>query len=1277
MENKQPQNNVWEFWIDVGGTFTDCLARSPDKVLLRHKTLSSGVVKGTVGAGSSAKRIIDPRRAEDPARFWIGWTFTLIDPVGRPLASSQVSGFDPTTQRFVLDKVLSAAPQTGDRYELTSQLEAPLLAIRYLLRLPLGERLPAISVRLGTTRGTNALLTRGGGRTALITTQGFGDILKIGYQARPHLFDLEIQKPAPLYDEVLEINERLNSVGEISVKIQPDQVRQQLKQLRERGTVAVAICLLNAYSNSIHEQQIAQIARELDFAEISVSSQLAPLIKLVSRGDTTVVNAYLNTVLKKYVQGIAKHLDNAPLALQMMTSNGGLVRGDQFEGKDSILSGPAGGVVGFARVAEAAGFQRAIGFDMGGTSTDVARYDGSFQHEYETEKAGVRIVSPMLAIETVAAGGGSICHFDGVKLAVGPASAGAEPGPACYGRGGPLTITDVNLHLGKVQPDQFPFALDAQAVRTRLEELSNDIRDKLGQVMTTTELADGFLRIANANMAQAIRSISIAQGYDPRDYVLVSFGGAAPQHACAVAKELGMREIINHPDAGILSALGIGHADLTRHAAQGVYLDVSQLNGHILNDTLNKLTQQTEQSLLEEGVSEKNIKTIQSLDLRYQGTDSPLTIPRPTDGDYRTAFTHLHQKRYGYAQPERNLEIVAARVESTGQIRAKLPKSDSVEPRVAPPTEVREMSFDGQSVSASCYHRSALKAGARIAGPAVIHESMSTTIIDPGWEAEVLSQRELVIRQQTQTQADSYSTDCDPIMLEIFNRHFAGIAEQMGITLRNTSSSVNVKERLDFSCAIFTDSGDLVVNAPHIPVHLGAMSETVKCVLEDHPDLSPGDVMITNDPYRGGSHLPDVTVVTPVHDSTDGQLRFLVASRAHHAEIGGITPGSMPPFSHSLAEEGVCIRSFKLIDAGQSRLEELAEQLTSATYPTRDLESNLADIRAQIAANQQGVRDLQQLIGRFSWPVVHAYMQHIQIAAETKLRHALKAIPNGEYEFADHLDNGAPIHVKIIVNNDQARIDFRGSAPSTRDNLNANLAIVSAATMYCLRCLINEDIPLNQGVLNPIELIVEPGILNPQAGATAKDSPAVAGGNVETSQRVVDVILGAFGLAAASQGTMNNLLFGNESFGYYETICGGAGATPTAPGADAVHTHMTNTRLTDPEVIERNYPIRIVRFEIRKGSGGAGKHCGGNGVLRELEFLQELQVSILSQRRGPYAPYGFAGGAAGQVGRNRIIRWGQPEQELPWRAQFSVKSGDRLIIETPGGGGFGTQTTAD
>jgi 5-oxoprolinase (ATP-hydrolysing) len=911
---------------------------------------------------------------------------------------------------------------------------------------------------------------------------------------------------------------------------------------------------------------------------------------------------------------------------------------------------------------------------MGGTSTDVSRFDGRYELEYETEKAGVRVVAPMMSIETVAAGGGSICHFDGVKLTVGPDSAGADPGPACYGRGGPLAVTDVNFWLGKVLPDHFPFPLDRHAVKARLTALCDKIERGTGRRYELVELADGFLQVANANMAKAIRSVSIAKGYDPRDYVLVSFGGAAPQHACAVARELGIRNVLNHPDGGVLSALGLGMADVGAHRAAGVYQLYSERAVSELETAFARLESEARAEVSREGVPADRITTTRLLDLRYQGLDAFLTVPSPDAESNQTwadAYADEHRRLYGYVQEGRSLEIVAARVEATGRAAEKLPAAEHAPRHTPAAREQRTAHFDARPHQANVYDRGQLTAGGFVLGPAIIVEPISTTVVDPGWMAEVLSDGQILLTDTEQALTTHAGTEADPVMLEIFNNQFAGIAEQMGITLRNTASSVNVKERLDFSCAVFTADGDLVANAPHIPVHLGAMSETVRRILADNPDTAPGDVFVTNDPYRGGSHLPDVTVVTPIHDRQTGRRIFFTASRAHHAEIGGVTPGSMPPFSRSLAEEGVLIRNFRLVAGGRSRLDELRSLLLSPPYPTRKVEDNLADVAAQVAANHQGARDLARLVERHSLTVVQAYMQHIQQAAQQKMQAALGRLPEGRYQFVDHLDDGSPIAVAVSVAGHRAIIDFTGTGPVVGGNLNANRAIVTAAVMYVLRCLIDEDIPLNQGVLAPVEIVLPECLLNPRERSSPAECPAVVGGNVETSQRVVDVLLGALGVAAAGQGTMNNLLFGDATFGYYETICGGAGATATADGADAVHTHMTNTRITDPEVIEQRHPVRVLEFSIRRGSGGKGKHRGGDGVVRRLEFLRDLEVSILSQRRGPYRPYGLKGGQPGAPGLNLLIRADGRRKQLPGHVRFQARAGDVLVIETPGGGGYG------
>jgi len=1291
----------WQFWIDVGGTFTDCIARRPDGSLSRHKLLSSGVTKGCISEASTASLIHDPARRSDPDGFWSGYRCRLLDGQGHIVDEALVRDHDSRRGVLQLADPLSRRPETNQPYELLSDEEAPIVAVRFLMGLPLERPIPPITVRLGTTRGTNALITRRGARTALITTHGFADILRIGYQNRPQLFDLAIRKPDPLFSHVVQIKERITADGQVLLAPSAEEVRKELVKLREAGVESLAVCLLHAYRHPQHEQLIEQTARDVGFAEISCSSRVAPLIKIVARGDTTVMDAYLNPVLRSYVRRLDQSLGQSR-DLKILTSAGGLVDSPQFVGKDSILSGPAGGVVGFSRVAKAAGFQRAIGFDMGGTSTDVSRFDGRFELEYETEKAGVRVVAPMMSIETVAAGGGSICWFDGVKLAVGPDSAGADPGPACYGRDGPLAVTDINLLLGKILPEHFPFPLHRAAAENRLQEATAKVADESGSRYRPIELADGFLRVANANMAKAIRSISIAKGYDPRDYALVAFGGAAPQHACAIAAELGMRAILDHPDAGILSAVGVGMADITRHRAVGVYRPYQDDSLRDVEAMFRQLAREPTAEVLAEGISPDRIEVVRSLDLRYQGVDAFLTVPQPADDDFQRKFQEDHRRLYGYVHEDRELEIVAARVEVIGHSAVSCPSSRRVKTTAVPhPAFSTTVWFDARPQVAGVFHRRDLRPGDRVVGPAIVLERVSTTVVDPGWTAEMLSEGELLLthdvpvedwrnktnagKRESASQASNgpsihptaRASRSDPVMLEIFNNHFAGIAEQMGITLRNTSSSVNVKERLDFSCALFTAAGELVVNAPHIPVHLGAMSETVRCILDDNPSMGPGDVFVTNDPYRGGSHLPDVTVVTPVHDATTGQLRFLTASRAHHAEIGGIVPGSMPPFSRNLAEEGVVIRNFRAVDGNRTRMEPLRELLLSGPHPTRDVQTNLADITAQIASNQQGTRDLTRLIGRYGWSFVEAYMGHIQAAAERKMRQALARLPDGRHGFVDHLDDGSPIAVAITIAGDSATIDFTGTGPVSPGNLNANRAIVTAAVMYCLRCLIDEEIPLNQGVLAPVQITLPGCLLHPPQRDSPHECAAVAGGNVETSQRVVDVVLGALGVAAASQGTMNNLVFGDASFGYYETICGGAGATRDADGADAVHTHMTNTRLTDPEVLEMRYPVRVSEFSIRRDSGGAGFRRGGDGVVRRLEFLRALVVSLLSQRRGRYAPYGLDGGRPGALGRNTLLRNDGTSEVLEGSTQVRVRPGDVLTIETPGGGGFGPATSKD
>ena len=1319
----------WEFWIDVGGTFTDCIARSPDGEMVPFKTLSSGVTKGQIDRLEGHDRFFDAQRRGEPDGFWIGYELRLLDDTGETVETARVTAFDSATGLLTVDKSLPIS-SAGIRYEVSAGEESPILCVRRMLGLGLSDTIPPISMRLGTTRGTNALLERKGARTGFVTTRGFRDVLLIANQDRPRLFDLAIHKPQPMFVETVEIDERLDAAGKVLRTPNADSIRKQLLELQKTDVESIAICLLHSFANPAHEELVETIAREVGFEEISMSSRLSPLIKIVSRGDTTVVDAYLNPVLRAYVGRLRRALGgdecetaSPPLStLKIMTSAGGLVDADRFVGKDSILSGPAGGVVGFSRVAEAAGFAKSIGFDMGGTSTDVSRFDGKYELEFETQKASVRVVAPMLAIHTVAAGGGSICQFDGVKLAVGPESSGADPGPACYGRGGPLSVTDINLYLGRIVSSRFPFPLDRDAVEQKLEVLCDEIADSpLGHRYTPIELADGFLQIANANMTRAIRRISVAKGYDPADYALVTFGGAGAQHACAIAEAIGIKTVLVHPFAGILSAYGIGLADVRRFGQQSVLKPYSAETLQEIEPLFEELETTALAEVKMEGIADENIgQPLRSLDMRYQGVETTINVSYGAAVDPAAQYQQMHQRLYGYVHENRAIEITAARVEVVGRTAAPPVETMKAQHHVPEPTETVSTWFGGTEYNTGVFLRENLRAGDEITGPAIVCEPTSTIVIDPGWRADVTERGEVVIdceqslpvasgRTATDTAppvaAGGLSTGPDPVLLEIFNNLFASIAEQMGITLQQTSISTNVKERLDFSCAIFDPDGELVVNAPHIPVHLGAMSETVKRVIADNSQIKPGDVFVTNDPYRGGSHLPDVTIVTPVFDcesriadcgldsSADAanpksDLLFFTASRAHHAEIGGIVPGSMPPFSRNLAEEGVLIRNFKLVDEGRMREAELRELLLSGPYPTRSVQDNLSDVAAQVAANNKGVQLLDELVTRYSLSTVQAYMRHIRRAAAEKMRMALSAIPDGEYALTEHLDNDAEIVVTIKINGEQATVDFTGTspplvvsresreqeAPSSLEsyNLNANRAIVTAAVLYVFRCLIAEDIPLNGGVLEPVEIVLPECLLNPPEDDDLSQCAAVVGGNVETSQRVVDALLGALKVAAASQGTMNNLTFGDETFGYYETICGGSGATPDEAGADAVHTHMTNTRLTDAEVIERRYPVRVHEFSIRRGSGGAGENRGGDGIVRRLEFLAPLKVSMLSERREAYAPFGLSGGEDGTRGRNQLQRAGSDETiDLGGKFAIDVQPGDILTIETPGGGGYG------
>jgi 5-oxoprolinase (ATP-hydrolysing) len=1172
-------------------------------------------------------------------------------------------GLDPATGHLHTEKVLSS-----DR--------APLVGIRRLLGL--GERapIPPCDVRMGTTIATNALLERRGARTALLITRGFRDLLAIGNQARPRIFELAIHKPELLYERVVEVGARADAEGRALERPSAQELETQLAELYAAGVTSLAVVVLHAYRAPELEREIEAAARAVGFHDISLSSEVAAEIGIVGRGDTTVVDAYLTPLIRGYVRGLLDELPGS--SLRIMQSSGGLTEATRFRGKNAILSGPAAGVVAYAHIARACGYERALGFDMGGTSTDVSCWGGEYEREYETEVAGVRLRAPMMAIHTVAAGGGSICRYRGFRFTVGPESAGADPGPLCYGspRARELTVTDVNLVLGRVSGERFPFALDREAslrgLRALTETAARDGHDASGD-----EVAAGLFAIANANMAEAIRQVSIAKGRDARDYALVVFGGAGGQHACPIARQLGIRTLIFDRFAGVLSALGMGLADVTWHGeADAAHRPLDgALPAALARDTA-RLAAEGRRVIEDSGVPAAAVEVVRRLDLRYAGTDTAISVR--TDGDAsrdfdpvdaRRAFEREHAALFGYTRPDHPVEAVALRVEVIGRDHpahlepAEIPAD--AQPPLPRPARTQRMWTGAGFEDVPVYAREALPAGVRLSGPALVLDDTGTIALDPGFELEMRAGGRAIVRDVAPDAAAvaGRGTDVDPIRLEIFNNLFMSIATQMGTALQRTAMSTNIRERLDFSCAIFDPEGQLVANAPHIPVHLGAMSETVKAILEAHPSPSPGSVYAANDPDEGGSHLPDITVVTPVFDDR-GELMFFTASRGHHADVGGITPGSMPPFSQTLEEEGVVLRALPIVRGGRFDEAAVLEALARGPYPARNPRENIADLQAQIAANHTGAALLRRLTREVGLDTVLAYMGHVQDNAAARVAAEIAAIEDGEHAFEDALDDGTPIRVTLHVRGDRMRIDFQGTGPEVDGNLNAPRAVTMAAVIYVVRALVGAPIPLNSGCLRHVEVsIPERSVLSPGPAR------AVAGGNVETSQRVVDVLLGALGLAAASQGTMNNLTFGTEAFGYYETIAGGAGATRDRDGASGVHTHMTNTRITDPEVLEARFPIRLRAFSLRPGSGGAGARRGGDGVIREIEALEPLRVSILSERR-LRQPFGLAGGEPGAAGANL-----HNGRDVGGKASFEVAPGDRVRLETPGGGGFGRSAT--
>ncbi len=1200
------EQNRWQFWIDRGGTFTDVVAKHPDGTLSAHKLLSE-----------------NPQHYRDAAI-------------------------------------------AGIRKVLKLDAHAPLPA----------ERIEAI--KMGTTVATNALLERKGEPTLLITNYGFADALRIGYQNRPDLFAREVTLPPPLYTQVAEVGGRMDAHGNELEAFDQDECAAVLARAHQAGLRAVAIVFMHGYRYHSHESAAGKLARDAGFTQVSLSHQVSPLMKLVGRGDTTVVDAYLSPILARYVDQVASELNGAKL--MFMQSNGGLTDARLFKGKDSILSGPAGGIVGAVKTSTTAGFDRIIAFDMGGTSTDVSHFAGAYERAFDTHVAGVRIRVPIMRIHTVAAGGGSILHFDGTRFRVGPDSAGADPGPTAYRRDGPLTVTDCNVMLGKLAPEHFPAvfgadanqSIDVDAVRRKFDYMSAKVSAATGEQHSAESVAEGFLRIAIENMANAIKKISVERGYDVTQYTLCCFGGAGGQHACLVADALGMEQIYLHPKAGVLSAYGMGLAEIRAMRERAIEATLTAELVQDLDSTYEQLEQAVTLELLEQGLEAKDIALHRFAHIRYQGTDSSLVIPSGDQAELAERFAAAYRDRYGFVMAGKELVVEALAVEAigVGESAQESPAAvQSVPDNRTPPKARGSVSvyLQGTQRPTPVYDRDTLAPGHRLNGPAIIMEATSTIMIEPGWQATVSARDDIVVRRvESLPGREHIGTAADPVMLEVFNNLFMSIAEQMGTALENTAYSVNIKERLDFSCAVFDQNGDLVANAPHIPVHLGSMGESVKTIIRERAGaLNRGDVYMLNNPYQGGTHLPDITVITPVLHASEDRVLFFVASRGHHADIGGVTPGSMPPASTHIDEEGILIDNFLLVRNGRFLEEDTLALLSSGTHPARNTVQNIADLKAQIAANEKGARELAKMVDHYGLDVVQAYMGHVQDNAEDAVRRLLSTLKGGAFRYT--LDDGSVIAVNVTVNKQAqtARVDFSGTSPQANSNFNAPSAVCRAAVLYVFRTLLDDDIPLNEGCLKPLEIIIPPNsMLSPQYPA------AVVAGNVETSAYITDTLYGAFQTMAASQGTVNNFTWGNERHQYYETICGGSGAGPGFNGAHAVHTHMTNSRLTDPEILEWRFPVLLESFAIRPDSGGNGRYRGGNGTIRRVRFLEAMTAAILSSHR-THPPYGQAGGEPGALGKNWIARVDGTREELAGTGQAEMAPGDVFVIETPGGGGYG------
>lgn len=1195
----------WNFWVDRGGTFTDIVARTPSGELIPHKLLS-----------------------ENPEAY----------------------------------------------------RDAAIQGIRDLMGIDKSQPIPSekiATVKMGTTVATNALLERKGDRVLLLTNKGFSDALEIGYQARPRLFDREIKKPELLYEQVAEVSGRVLNDGHEEQAFDEVEAELVLQKAYDTGIRSVAIVFMHAYRFPNHEQRAAAIAKRIGFEQISPSHVVSPLIKFVGRGDTAVVDAYLSPILRRYVEQVESELDtqNTDLRLMFMMSSGGLTAANLFQGRDAILSGPAGGIVGAVETSRIAGFDKIIGFDMGGTSTDVAHYAGDLEKDFDTEVAGVRMRAPMMKIHTVAAGGGSLLTFDGSRYRVGPQSAGANPGPASYRRGGPLAVTDANVMLGKLQPKFFPSVfgpdqkqpLDKAAVEKKFEEIAT-----ASGATSPEEVAEGFLKIAVENMANAVKKISVQRGYDITRYALTCFGGAGGQHACAVADVLGMKTIIIHPFSGILSAYGMGLADIKASRQRSVE---KTFNSPVLQDlqwAINQLEQETTHELIQQGVAKEEITILCKLHLKYKGTDSTIDVSFTTIKAMRAEFEKIHKEQFGFIMPDNDVVIELVEVEATGGGAGNLETKYVVSNDKAHSKETAKFYSNGAWQAVDVYDRNLLHPGHKVKGPAIIVEEIGTIIVEPNWQVEVNEYEHIILsRVETGAERELISTNADPVMLEVFNNLFMSIAEQMGLRLQKTARSTNIKERLDFSCAVFNGNGALIANAPHTPVHLGSMDSSVKSIMATHLHMKRGDVYVTNAPYNGGTHLPDITVVTPIFGKprfgqSDSKPLFYVASRGHHADVGGIAPGSMTPLATSIEQEGVVLDNLKLVDEGKFLDAVIRQKLDGGKYPCRNTDQNVADLKAQIAANEKGVREILSMVENFSLEVVLSYMGHVRDYAEECVRRVIAKLEDGEA--TTYFDQGCKIVIKLTVDKEtrSATLDFTGTSDQQNDNFNAPEPVTRAAVLYAFRCMVDDDIPMNEGCMRPLNIILpKRSMLTPQYPA------AVVAGNVEVSQAVTDCLFAALNAIAGAQGTMNNFNFGDDEYQYYETICGGSGAGPGFNGAHAVHTHMTNTRLTDPEVLELRYPVVLEKFQIRRGSGGKGKWTGGDGLNRTVRFLQPMDVSFLCGRRKIPAS-GLAGGGDGLVGRNAKRNIDGSVEELDGRVQLRCEAGEAVIIQTPSGGGYGS-----